>query len=49
MVCPRCGLEMKIVAVITDARVIDRILAHVSSGRGYDPFEPRAPPAKKTG
>ena len=23
--------------------------AHMGSGRGHDPFEPRAPPAKKTG
>ena len=49
MVCARCGVEMKIIAVITDPHVIDRILAHVGSGRGCDPFEPRGPPAKKTG
>ncbi len=40
---------MAVVAVITDPRIINRILAHVSCGRGHDPFEPRAPPAEKTG
>jgi hypothetical protein len=44
--CTACGTEMKVVAVITDLRVVDRILAHLQSGRGHDPFEPRAPPAQ---
>ncbi len=48
LVCAHCGVEMKIIAVITVPHVIDRILGHVGSGRGYDPFEPRDPPAKKT-
>jgi hypothetical protein len=49
MVCHRCGVEMKIIAVITDPHAVDMILAQVGSGRGHDPFEPRAPPATKTG
>ncbi|MSR75748.1 MAG: hypothetical protein EXS14_09810 [Planctomycetes bacterium] len=50
MLCLRCGVEMKIIAVITDPPVIGRILAHVGSGRGHDPFErARAPHAAKTG
>jgi hypothetical protein len=42
----RCGARMKIVSVITDPRVIDRILRHRQSERckAQDPFEPRAPP-----
>ncbi len=40
---------MTMVAVITDGHVINRILAHIACGRGHNPFEPRAPPAEKTG
>src|SRR5439155_9953371 len=38
--------EMKIVSIITDPRVVDRILRHLESQacRARDPFEPRAPP-----
>ena len=45
MLC-RCGAEMKIVSIITDPRVVDRILRHRQSERckAQDPFEPRAPP-----
>ena len=47
MLCS-CGAEMKIVSVITDARVVDRILRHLESERckARDPFEPRAPPRR---
>ena len=40
-----CGAEMKIVSIITDPRVVDRILRHLESQacRARDPFEPRAP------
>ena len=40
------GAEMKIVSIITDLRVVDRILRHLESQacRARDPFEPRAPP-----
>jgi len=44
MLCS-CGAEMKIVSVITDGRVVARILRHLESERckARDLFEPRAP------
>jgi hypothetical protein len=41
-----CGAEMKIVAIITQPRIVDRILRHLGSGRSRarDPFAPRPPP-----
>jgi hypothetical protein len=48
-ICSRRGSDLKIVAVITDPRTVDRILRHVESGRGHDPFEPRAPQAVSAG
>ena len=33
LVCPRCGEELKVVAVITDPVVVDRIQAHPSATR----------------
>jgi hypothetical protein len=44
LVCPRCGEEMKVVAVITDPVVVDRILAHRREKQLESPFEARAPP-----
>ena len=44
LLCPRCRAEMKIVSVITDAEVVDRILRSLHAGGGGDPFEERAPP-----
>jgi hypothetical protein len=37
---------MKIVAIITQSRIVDRILRHLRSDRcqAHDPFEPRPPP-----
>jgi hypothetical protein len=29
LLCPKCGIEMRIVAVLTDPEVVDRILAHL--------------------
>jgi hypothetical protein len=42
----RCRAEMKIISIITDPRIIDRILRHRQSERckAQDPFESRAPP-----
>jgi hypothetical protein len=39
--------QMKIVSLITEPRVVDRILRHLASEacKTRDPFEPRAPPA----
>src|SRR5881296_2619934 len=41
-----CGAELKIVSIITDLRVDDRILRHLESPacKALDPFEPRPPP-----
>jgi hypothetical protein len=44
LVCPRCGDELKVVSVITDPVVIDRILAHRERKGLDDLFEARAPP-----
>jgi hypothetical protein len=44
LLCPECGVEMKVVAVITDPQVIDRILGHLEERGGNDPFDARAPP-----
>jgi hypothetical protein len=42
--CSKCGVEVRIVAVITDTAVVDRILGHLEAGGGRDPFDARAPP-----
>ena len=41
-----CGAELKIVSIITDLRVDDRLLRHLESPacKALDPFEPRPPP-----
>jgi hypothetical protein len=39
LLCPRCGVEMKRVAVIQDVGVVDRILAHLRRIGGNDPWE----------
>jgi len=42
LTCPRCGGEMRFLAVIEDAPVIERILRHVGA---WEPTPPlRAPP-----
>jgi hypothetical protein len=38
-------MEMVVVSVITEPRVVDRILGHVAKSGGDDPFAERAPPA----
>jgi hypothetical protein len=43
LLCPKCGVE-RIVAVITDPQVIDRILERLDASGGHDPFDARAPP-----
>lgn len=45
LVCPRCGIELKIVGVITDPAVVDRILAHRREKQSESPFEARASPS----
>ena len=49
LACPACGHELKVVAVITDAIVVDRILAHRRQKQMRSPFESRAPPAEAVG
>ncbi len=47
MLCPQCGGTMKIVSVIDEAAVVDRILRHLVRIGGNDPHEgtaQRAPP-----
>jgi len=41
-----CGAEMRIVSIITQPRIVDRILRHLRNERcqARDPFESRAPP-----
>jgi len=45
MLCS-CGTKMKIISVITEPRVVDRILRHLESERcrARDPFQARPPP-----
>jgi hypothetical protein len=45
LLCP-CGGHLRIVSLITDPRVVNRILRHRESGRckTRDPFDPRPPP-----
>ena len=48
--CRRCGGRMRVIAVITDPEVVERILRHLGkwrTGRGRAP--PRAPLGSKTG
>ena len=33
LLCPRCGVRLQVISVITEPRVVDRILAHVREGR----------------
>jgi hypothetical protein len=41
MVCPKCGSEMKVIAVIQDLAEIRDILAHlVKTGRAPPGFDP---------
>ena len=44
MLCPRCGTTMKVLAVITEAPVIDRILRHLRVAGIPDPFDEARPP-----
>jgi len=46
LLCPKCGTEMKVVSVITEPEVVDKILQHIARTGGRDPFEGRGPPAE---
>ena len=43
--CPSCGAEMRVISVITEPAVVDRIRRHLEMSGRPDPFEARAPPA----
>ena len=49
LLCPRCGVEMKIVAVITEPKVVDAILRSLARGACRDLFAERAPPTPAAG
>ena len=43
MLCPRCGSEMKLIALITDPPEVRRILRHLLKIRGAPPgLDPNA-------
>jgi hypothetical protein len=44
LLCPKCQSQMKIVSVLTDPPVVDRILRHLQRTFGNDPSRERAPP-----
>jgi len=47
LLCPQCGTEMKVISVIVEPEVIDKILAHIRETGGRDPFEGRGPPQRE--
>jgi hypothetical protein len=49
LLCPRCGVEMRIVAVITEPQVVNQILRSLSGVAWRDPFAERAPPSSAAG
>jgi hypothetical protein len=49
LLCPRCGVVMTIVAVITEPAVVDSILRSRSRGACRDPFAERGPPSAGAG
>ena len=48
LLCPRCGVTMKIVSVVMEAEVIDEIIRHRERAGTQNVFEPRAPPSAPT-
>jgi hypothetical protein len=45
LICPKCGGEMRVVAFITEAPVIERILDHLARRHRASRAPPPAPPA----
>lgn len=43
LLCPRCGVGMKLVSVISEPRVVDAILGSPARGARSDPFAERVP------
>jgi hypothetical protein len=44
LLCPRCQVQMRIVSVLTEPTVVDRIVRHVSRTGQRSPFGERSPP-----
>ncbi len=44
LLCGKCGAEMKIIAVLTDPKAVDRIIRHLEQNPTRQPKAPRAPP-----
>jgi hypothetical protein len=46
LICPRCGAEMKVIAVLTEPKVVDKILRHLQEKADRAPPGdlPRNPP-----
>ncbi len=44
LLCNKCGAEMKIIAVITEHAVVDKIIRHIQKKATEEPTVPRAPP-----
>ena len=44
LLCKKCGAEMKIIAVITEPAVVDKIIRHIQKKAAAEPTVPRAPP-----
>ena len=49
LLCARCGVEMKIVSVITEPKAVDATLRSLARGACRDPFAERAPPTPAVG
>ena len=47
--CPKCGAEMKVVRMITEPEVIDKILQHIARTGGRELFEEGGPPSEAVG
>jgi hypothetical protein len=46
LLCPNCGADMRIIAFITEAAPVERILTHIGEPPRPPPITPaRAPPA----
>jgi hypothetical protein len=46
LVCPNCGADMRIIAFVTEAAPVQRILAHIGEPTEPPPIAPaRGPPA----
>ncbi len=50
LICPQCRQQMRVIAVIDQRLIIEKILRHLSQWNGTPPLAPaRAPPDADTG